>query len=103
MLDLSNFKNNNYIKDLNYMFCGCENLIKIDLGNFKNEKEINLEHIFDGCKNLSNIDMAKFDFNKVKNIEGIFRGVPDEGSIVCNKSFKDKLVGVLPGGWEKVI
>ena len=103
MLDLSNFKSNNFIQDLNYMFSGCDNLIKVDLGNLEMGKETNLEYMFEGCLNLNDIDMGKFDFNKVKNTEGIFKGIPEEGSIVCNKSFKNKIIRLLPGGWEKVI
>ena len=102
MLDLSNFTTNNFIKDLNYMFYGCNNLIRIDLSNLEGEQIINIGHMFEGCENLNNIDMGKFNFSKIQKSEGIFKGIPEEGSIVCNKNFKNDLLGLIPGSWEKV-
>ena len=84
--------------EIKYSISKITNLCNFNLTGLKN-----IENIFDGCENLNDIDMGKLEINQDVNFEGSFNGVPDEGCIVCNKSFVKEGGGMVPGGWEKVL
>ena len=57
---------------MNSMFFGCENLININLSNFKTENTTNMENMFMGCEALKSLDVSSFNTEKVVNMMGMF-------------------------------
>ena len=39
------------LKDCNFMFSGCKNIIDLDLSSFDTKNVINMEYMFLGCSN----------------------------------------------------
>ena len=37
------------------------------------------------------------------NYEEIFKDIPEQGSIIYNKTFSDELIKLVPGAWEKIV
>ena len=64
------FKNN--IKNLSYMFSGCNSLTNIDLSNFNTQNVIDMSAMFYECKSLTNIDLSNFNTQNVTNMSDIF-------------------------------
>jgi len=62
------------LKDCSYMFAKCENIINIDLTNFKSENIENMEYMFYYCKNLKNINLLSLKTENVKNMSYMFYG-----------------------------
>ena len=58
------------IKDCSYMFCGCSNIINIDLSSFQDTKNINnMKYMFHWCNSLKSLpDISKWD---TKNVNGV--------------------------------
>ena len=57
------FKND--IKGLNYMFCCCSNLIRLDLSNFNTQNVINMNGMFSFCSKLGKLVLSNF---KTQNV-----------------------------------
>ena len=60
------------IKDCSYMFCGCDNIISIDLSSFDTKNIINMKNMFMFCINLKSIDLSNFNTTNVENMENMF-------------------------------
>ena len=69
------FKFDNNITKLDYIFADCQNLIKIDLSDFKLGNFKTMNHMFYNCKSLKEIILPKFSSkNKVVDISYMFYG-----------------------------
>ena len=68
-------KINTYIKDCSFMFCGCNNIINIDLSSFQDTKNVNnMSCMFFGCKKLESLpDISRWDTKNVNNMIVMFR------------------------------
>ena len=56
------------------MFCECNSLTSINLGNnFNTAKVINMSFMFDTCESLTEIDLSHFNTKNVKNMQYMFR------------------------------
>ena len=64
----------NYITKIDYIFADCENLINIDLSNFKSEYIKNMSHMFYNCKSLEKINLCNFITNNTNNMSYMFYG-----------------------------
>ena len=60
------------IKDCSYMFCGCSNIISIDLSCFDTKNVTNMSNMFDKCYNLTKIDLSSFNTENVSNMSYMF-------------------------------
>ena len=60
------------IRDCNFMFYNCSNIIDIDLSEFNSENVINMLSMFEGCSNLINIDLTEFNSKNVKTMSCMF-------------------------------
>jgi len=69
-------KFNIYIKDLSFMFVGCENIINIDLSSFQDTKNVNnMRDMFCGCNSLKTLpDISEWDTRNVTDMVGMFSG-----------------------------
>ena len=63
-----NFEKN--IEKIDYMFCNCTLLKKIDFTNYNNDKVINMRCIFLKCTSLTDIILSKNRY-KIKDISGM--------------------------------
>ena len=62
-----------YIINMDYMFFGCENLLKIDFGdNYYHVQS--MEYTFHGCTNLPNINLTYFEVMYVISMKHLFYG-----------------------------
>ena len=64
----------NKIKNLAFLFYGCNSLTNIDLSNFKTQNVINMRNMFFRCDSLTNIDLSNFNTKKVTNMSAMFLG-----------------------------
>ena len=64
------FKNN--ITKTNYLFCGCESIIEIDLSNFNTKNITNMSYMFYKCKALPNINLSNFNAPLVSDMSYMF-------------------------------
>ena len=55
------------------LFYGCNNLLSIDLSNFKTTNNRNLKSFFNQCFNLIYIDISNFDTSKVTDMSYFFK------------------------------
>ena len=67
-------KINTYIKDCSFMFCGCPDIINIDLSSFQDTKNVNnMSYMFYGCVSLNNLpDISQWDTKNVNNMSYMF-------------------------------
>ena len=64
------FKKN--IKNLNFMFSGCNSLTNIDLSNFNTQNVNNMSWIFSECNCLTKIDLSNFNTQNVTDMIYMF-------------------------------
>ena len=64
------FKNN--LKNINYMFSGCDSLINIDLSNYSTQNVIDISYMFAGCKSLKNINLNNINTQNISNMSYMF-------------------------------
>ena len=69
-------KINTYIKDCSFMFCGCYNIINIDLSSFQDTKNVNnMSYMFAYCYELESLpDISQWDTKNVKDMNSMFAG-----------------------------
>ena len=58
--------------DCSHMFLNCENIINIDLSNFRSDKVTNMESMFDNCVQLINIKFGSFNTKNVTTMKRMF-------------------------------
>ena len=62
------------MKDCNFMFYNCKNIINIDFSSFNSKNITNMLSMFEGCTNLTNIDLSSFNTKNVTNMNCLFLG-----------------------------
>ena len=82
-IDLSNFNTQN-VTNMSYMFWGCNALTNIDLSNFNTQNVTNMCGMFSECNSLTNIDLYNFNTQNVTNMSGMFYG--------CNSLIKKYII-----------
>ena len=60
------------VSDFTEMFCYCNNLVDLDVTNFKTENSKSFKNMFYSCEKLNKIDLSKFNTSKCENINGMF-------------------------------
>ena len=60
------------ITNMSYMFCGCSNIINIDLSTFDTKNVTNMTYMFSSCYKLANLDLSSFDTKKVHDMSYMF-------------------------------
>ena len=83
-----------YIKNMSYMFYGCNNLKELNIGNFKIINCDNLKKMFYNCNNLEVLNIFNFKDYNVKNFSEIFGNcnnlktiINNNNSLILNKLF----------------
>ena len=71
----SAFANGNpSINNCRMMFCGCENLVSVNLINLDTSSVTNMGRMFDGCKNLTTVNLKGIKTSKVTDMYSMFGG-----------------------------
>ena len=86
-LDLSGWKTSN-IKDMSFMFYGCENLKSLDISGWDTSNVEDMGAMFGNCINLKSLDLSGLDTSNVKDMCGMFYFCPAPYKIVNNKIVK---------------
>lgn len=58
--------------DTSLMFCGCNNLEKVDISSLNTSNVTSMESMFRGCSSLKRLDLSSFDTTNVKNFSSMF-------------------------------
>lgn len=85
---LKNFNTTN-VFTMYGMFCGCRNLVKLDLSSFDTRNVTNISSMFLGCHSLTELDLSNFDVSNVGVAYGVFYGCLSLRKIKCKSSFKE--------------
>ena len=64
--------NTEKVTNMNSMFCGCEDLTKLDLKIFNTGNVTNIGNMFCVCKKLTKLDLENFNTKNVTDMEGMF-------------------------------
>lgn len=65
------------VKDISYMFYGCNKLTSIDVSGWNTANVEKMEHLFTNCQALTTLAVAGWDVSKAKSMQSVFQG--------CNK------------------
>ena len=71
-LNLSDFVTDN-VTDMNSMFNGCHSLSDLNINNFHTYNVSNMESMFLECNSLKNLDLSNFNTEKVTNMSNMFK------------------------------
>ena len=61
-----------YITDMSEMFCGCEQLVSLDVSGFNTANVTDMSGMFSDCSSLSDLDVSGFDTSNVTNMSYMF-------------------------------
>ena len=75
------------IKDLSYLFRGCENIISIDLSLFDTSESTNMNYMFGRCINLEEINLSNLNTSNVIDMSYMFNKCKRLKTIKFPKSF----------------
>ena len=73
---------NSNMKNISYLFEGCENLISIDLSNITFSYIKNMSHTFENCKKLQTINFTSFNSSNIKRMDSLFKGCTSLSNII---------------------
>ena len=73
------------VKNMSYMFSGCQKLSSLDLSKFNTEKVTDMRSMFYGCQKLSSLDLFKFNTEKVTDMRGMFEDCQELSSLDLSK------------------
>ena len=65
------YLNTSEVTTMDYMFCNCTSLIKLDVSKFNTEKVTTFECMFHNCS-FTSIDVSSFNTEKATNMESMF-------------------------------
>ena len=68
------------LKNIEYMFGGCENIIEIKFLDFNTKYITSMNKMFYKCKNLKKIEFISFNTENIENMSDIFYGC---SSLIC--------------------
>ena len=69
---LIKYRFKNSLKNINYMFHGCECIINTDLSKFNSKNITNMRDLFHRCKSLKYINFSNFNTENVKDMRFMF-------------------------------
>jgi len=75
------------MKNLSYLFRGCENIISIDLSSFDSSECINMKYMFGKCTNLEVINLTNLNTSNVTDMSYMFNKCKKLKNIRFPKSF----------------
>lgn len=73
---------NSTLKNISYLFKGCENLISIGLSNITFSYIKNMSHTFENCKKLQTINFTSFNSSNIKRMDSLFKGCTSLSNII---------------------
>ena len=62
----------NKLKNINYLFYGCNFLTNLNLSNFNTQNVTNMESMFSCCRSLTNLNLSNLNTQNVNNMESMF-------------------------------
>ena len=62
------------VKDMSFMFWGCEKLTSLDVSKFITAKVTDMSYMFYNCSGLTSLNLLSFRTAMVENMSGMFRG-----------------------------
>ena len=71
--NLSSFNTKN-VTDMGYMFYGCNNLNDLNLSSFNTENVIDMNNMFTECNNLNDLNLSSFNTENVIDMNSMFAG-----------------------------
>ena len=89
------------VRNLSYLFYGCQNLKTLDLSNFNTNKVIIMSDMFNSCKSLTILDLSNFNTVKIDNMrymKDMFyncNSLTTVKVINCDESTKNKILTQL--------
>lgn len=66
------YLNTSEVTTMDYMFCNCNSLIKLDVSKFNTEKVTTFESMFNNCCSFTSIDVSSFNTEKATNMRSMF-------------------------------
>ena len=81
--------NTSKVTNMQYMFLGCNELVKLDLHKWDVSNVTNMSEMFCSCKNLQELDLTGFDVSNVENMFCMFFECQNLTTIYCEKNWKD--------------
>lgn len=82
------------LKDLSYMFSGCQELFSIDLSKWNSKNVNKLNFMFYGCPILSQVEMSNWDVSNVTDLSGMFYGCTRLSKIDLSKWNTAKITNI---------
>lgn len=83
-LNLGSFDATN-VKQMDYMFYGCNNLRKVVFSSFETKSLNQINHMFYNCSNLETIDLSAFKFDRVSTSDkyaNMFTNIKNNPTII---------------------
>jgi surface protein len=74
---------------MQYMFVGCDELVKLDLHKWDVSNVTNMTQMFCSCKNLKELNLTGFDVSNVENMFCMFFECQNLTTIYCEDNWKD--------------
>ena len=74
------------LSNMNSIFSGCTDLVKVDFTNMDWSNVKDIGYIFYACDSLKSIDLSNFDISKVTNMERAFQSCDSLESIIFPES-----------------
>ena len=71
-INLDKWIDSSSVSDMNYMFCGCHSLKKLDVSGLDTSNVVNMEGMFYWCSKLQTLDVSYFDTSHVINMKSMF-------------------------------
>ena len=72
-LDVRNFDTKN-VQDMSWMFSGCNHLQELNVRNFDTKNVQDMPGMFSGCNHLQELDVRNFDTKNVQDMSSMFSG-----------------------------
>ena len=57
-----------------YLFYGCDDIIELNLSQFKTSQVYDMSAMFEGCSSLKSLDLSHFDISLVTSMALMFHG-----------------------------
>ena len=77
--------NTSNVTDMGMMFCGCRNLVSVDVSGFNTSNVTSMKSMFEDCVKLTSLAVGNWDTSKVTEFQGIFYGCSNVASLDVSK------------------
>ena len=85
------------------IFDNCRSLTSIDISNFINNNDAQMEYMFFGCNSLTYLDISGLHSDDNRTIRMFYNeSLPKQGKIIVNEDFIELIRNQIPSGWEIV-